>query len=98
MLTCEANTEVALPAYLHYYFTTEEGFTKVYAASSGTAARNRTLTADALMSLEVPLPSLSLQKQFVNLKFAMEQAAAIRENQMVSVEAMLPALCNQVLS
>lgn len=98
MLTCEANTELALPAYLHYYFTTEEGFAKVYAASSGTAARNRTLTADALMSLEVPLPSLSLQKQFVNLKFAMEQAAAIRENQMVSVEAMLPALCNQVLS
>lgn len=98
MLTCEANTEVALPAYLHYYFTTDEGFTKVYAASSGTAARNRTLTADALMSLEVPLPSLALQKQFVNLKYAMEQAAAIRANQMVSVEAMLPALCNQVLS
>jgi type I restriction enzyme, S subunit len=98
MLTCEANPEVALPAYLHYYFTTDEGFTKVYAASPGTAARNRTLTADALMSLEVPIPSLALQKQFVNLKNAMEKAVELRRPQMVSVEAMLPALCNQVLT
>lgn len=98
MLTCEANPEMALPAYLHYYFTTDEGFTKVYAASPGTAARNRTLTADALMAIEVPIPSLVLQKQFVKLKYAMEQAAVIRANQMVSVEAMLPALCHQVLS
>ena len=89
---------MALPAYLHYYFTTDEGFTKVYAASPGTAARNRTITADALMAIEVPLPSLALQKKFVKLKYAMEQAAVIRANQMVSVDAMLPALCNQVLS
>ena len=98
MLTCEANPKMALPAYLHYYFTTDEGFTKVYAASPGTAARNRTITADALMAIEVPLPSLALQKKFVKLKYAMEQAAVIRANQMVSVDAMLPALCNQVLS
>lgn len=98
MLTCEASPEMALPAYLHYYFTTDEGFTKVYAASPGTAARNRTLTADALMAIEVPLPSLVLQKKFVKLKYAMEQAAVIRANQMVSVEAMLPALCHQVFS
>lgn len=98
MLTCEASPEMALPAYLHYYFTTDEGFNKVYAASPGTAARNRTLTADALMAIEVPLPSLVLQKKFVKLKYAMEQAAVIRANQMVSVEAMLPALSNQLLS
>lgn len=98
MLTCEANKEVALPDYLHYYFTTDEGFTKVYAASPGTAARNRTLTADALMSLEVPIPSLALQKQFVDLKNQMELAAAIRAPQVVDAEAMLPSLCNQVLT
>ncbi len=98
MLTCEANPQMALPAYLHYYFTTDEGFTKVYAASSGTAARNRTLTADALMAIEVPLPSLAQQKKFVKLKQASEQAAVIRANQMVSVEALLPSLCHQALS
>lgn len=97
MLTCEANPETTLPAYLHYYFTTDEGFNKVYAASPGTAARNRTLTADALMAIDVPLPSLVLQNKFVQLKYAMEQATVIRTTQMVNVEAMLPALCNQLL-
>lgn len=97
MLTCEANPETTLPAYLHYYFTTDEGFNKVYAASPGTAARNRTLTADALMAIDVPLPSLVLQNKFVKLKYAMEQATVIRTTQMVNLEAMLPALCNQLL-
>lgn len=98
MLTCEAIPNLSLAAYLHYYFTTEEGFAKVYAASPGTAARNRTLTADALMALDVPIPPLVVQTQFVKLKQAFEQAAEIRTKQIVSVEAMLPALCNQVLT
>ncbi len=98
MLTCKAIPDLSLAAYLHYYFTTEEGFAKVYAASPGTAARNRTLTADALMALDVPIPPLVVQTQFVKLKQVFEQAAEIRTKQMVSVEAMLPALCNQVLS
>jgi hypothetical protein len=46
----------------------------------------------------VPVPPIEVQQKFVNLKHAMAQAAAIRANQMVSVEALLPALCNQVLS
>lgn len=98
MLTCEAIPNLSLAAYLHYYFTTEEGFAKVYAASPGTAARNRTLTADALMALDVPIPPLVVQTQFAKLKQAFEQAAEIRTKQIVSVEAMLPALCNQVLT
>lgn len=98
MLTCEAIPDLSLAAYLHYYFTTEEGFAKVYAASPGTAARNRTLTADALMALDVPIPPLVVQTQFVKLKQVLEQAAEIRSKQIVSVEAMLPALCNQVLT
>ena len=98
MLTCEANPHLALAAYLHYYFTTEEGFAKVYAASPGTAARNRTLTADALMAIDVPTPTLAVQRQFVRLKQALEQSAEIRRQQVMSIKAILPALCNQVLS
>jgi type I restriction enzyme S subunit len=68
MLTCEANTEDAVAAFLWYYFTTEEGFAKVYAASPGTAARNRTMTAPVLMTVEVPTPSLSSQQTFARLQ------------------------------
>lgn len=68
MLTCEANPEHAIPGFLWYYFTTQEGFDKVYAASPGTAARNRTITAPALMAIEVPVPSLVVQQSFDRLQ------------------------------
>jgi hypothetical protein len=68
MLTCEANGEIAVPSFLWYYFTTEEGFAKIYAASPGTAARNRTITAQALMTIDVPVPPLAAQQSFNRLQ------------------------------
>lgn len=67
MLTCLADRQQVLPAFLAYYFTTEEGFAKVYAASPGTAARNRTLVAGSLEAIEVPIPPLAAQQAFVDL-------------------------------
>lgn len=75
MLTCEANAEAVVATFLWYYFTTEEGFAKVYAASPGTAARNRTMTATALMEIEVPVPPLDIQRSFARLQ---ENIAALR--------------------
>lgn len=97
MLTCEARAEYSLSPYLHYYFMTDEGFAKIYAASPGTAARNRTLTADSLMGITVPVPSLSLQKQFIELKVELEEMAATRTTQRLFVEALLPSMCSQFL-
>lgn len=68
MLTCEARPDTAVPGFLWFYFTTEEGFAKIYAASPGTAARNRTMTAPALMAIEVPVPTLASQQTFVRLQ------------------------------
>ena len=98
MLSCEANPILALSAYLHYYFTTEEGFAKVYAASPGTAARNRTLTADALMGLTVPAPTLAVQRQFVELKNALEKSAEKRAEQSSISDAILPSLVQKLMT
>lgn len=98
MLTCEANPILALSAYLHYYFTTDEGFAKVYAASPGTAARNRTLTADALMGLTVPAPTLAVQRQFVELKNALEKSAEKRAEQSPISDAILPSLVQKLMT
>lgn len=62
-----ANAESAVAVFLWYYFTTDEDFAKVYAASSGTAARNRTMTAPALMAIDVPIPPLATQQTFARL-------------------------------
>ena len=98
MLTCEANTETAVAAFLWYYFTTEEGFAKVYAASPGTAARNRTMTAPALMAIEVPTPPLPRQQTFARLQSEVAalkaKHAAIRE----ANAALLPATLERLFA
>ncbi len=68
MMTCEANAHLCRPDYLWYYFTTDDGFAKVFAASPGTAARNRTMTSSALMAIDVPVPPLADQDAFCSLQ------------------------------
>jgi type I restriction enzyme S subunit len=76
MLTCEADRTRVVPAVLWFYFTTEEGFARVLAASPGTIARNKTLSAEELPRIEVPLPSLDAQLWFDRLQ---QKARAARE-------------------
>ena len=96
MLTCEANLDCVVPGFLWYYFTTSEGFEKVHAASPGTAARNRTITAPALMAIEVPVPSLEIQQTFDALQAKVDELktkhAAIRAANAALVPAMLERL------
>lgn len=97
-LTTVVKPEIALAEYLLYYLLSETGLNAVNEASPGTADRNRTTKQSALGAIRVPVPAMAIQRQFVKLKQALEQAAEVRTKQIVSVEAMLPALCNQVLS
>ncbi|MEW5782639.1 MAG: restriction endonuclease subunit S [Pseudomonadota bacterium] len=98
MLTCEARPDVAVPGFLWFYFTTEEGFAKIYAASPGTAARNRTITASALMAIEVPVPPLAAQQRFDRLQAEVAalkaKHAAIRQ----ANAALLPATLERIFA
>lgn len=98
MLTCEAKPDCAVPGFLWYYFTTPDGFDKVYTASPGTSARNRTMTAPSLMAIEVPLPPLTVQQTFDRLHAEVvalkDKHAAIR----TANKALLPAILERVFS
>jgi type I restriction enzyme S subunit len=96
MLTCKANAESAVPGFLWYYFTTPDGFDKVYAASPGTAARNRTITASALMAIEVPTPPFAIQQAFESLQ--REIAALKTEHASIRAAnaALLPATLERI--
>ncbi len=98
MLTCLADAESAVPGFLWYYFTTPEGFAKIEAASPGTAARNKTMTAPALMAIEVPIPPLKVQQTFDTLQAKIAELktkhAAIRE----ANQALLPATLERVFN
>jgi type I restriction enzyme S subunit len=98
MLTCEAQSDVAVAGFLWFYFTTEEGFAKIYAASPGTAARNRTITAPALMAIDVPVPPLAAQQTFNQLQADVAalkaRHAAIRQ----ANAALIPATLERLFS
>ena len=65
MLTCACDETRVNPAFLAHYFKTPEGMTKLVGASTGTVARNRTLTATALGRMTVPVPQLAVQDRIV---------------------------------
>jgi hypothetical protein len=98
MLTCESLPDIAVPGFFWFYFTTEEGFAKIYAASPGTAARNRTMTAPALMAIEVPVPPLAAQRTFDRLQASVAalkaRHAAIRQ----ANAALIPATLERIFA
>lgn len=98
MLTCASNPEYVLPAFLAFYFTTEEGFAKVYAASPGTAARNRTLMVSALEAIEVPIPQLDAQRTFVRLHATLTALKARHAEIRTANAALLPATLERLFA
>lgn len=98
MLTCEARPDTAVPGFLWFYFTTEEGFAKIYGASPGTAARNRTMTAPALMAIEVPVPPLVVQQTFVRLQAGVASLKAKHFAIRQANAAVIPATLERIFS
>lgn len=92
MLTCEADRGRLVPGFLWFYFTTDEGFAQVVAASPGTIARNKTLSSEELPNITVPVPSLDAQRWFDALQ---QKARAAREAQAAAaaeLDRLVPAL------
>lgn len=96
MLTCVADSEKAVPGFLAYYFMTDDGFAKVYAASPGTAARNRTLIAANLEAIEVPIPPLPIQQSFNRLQTEVAALKAQHAALRTANAALLPATLERV--
>ncbi len=96
MLVCEPRRDMILPICLHHYFMTTDGFNKVLQASPGTAARNKTLKAENLMAIQVPVPLMPQQRAFEAL---CRQIQGIRTNQtpqVVEQNALLPSLLDHI--
>ena len=96
MLTCEAKPDRAVPGFLWYYFTTSDGFDKIYAASPGTSARNRTMTAPALMAIKVPVPTPAIQRSFDRLQAEVIALKAKHAAMRAANAAVMPAALERV--
>lgn len=90
-ITCSADPRLASAEFLRYYFLTEAGVSKIGEASPGGAGRNRTLGLERLLAIEVPTPSLAVQRAFDRLQAEINalkaKHAAIRQ----ANAALLPA-------
>jgi type I restriction enzyme, S subunit len=87
MLTCACDTTRVNPAFLAYYFSTPEGMSRLVAASTGTAARNRTLTAKSLAKIEVPAPAIEKQAAIVRHLRAIEARTQQLNEHLAAIEA-----------
>jgi len=92
MLTCDADRDRAVPDYLWFYFTTDEGFMQVLSASPGSIARNKTLSADQLQNILVPIPSLHAQQWFQDLLLKERAARDAHASATAELDRLLPAL------
>ena len=96
-ISCVPHDGLTTAEYLRYYFLTDEGMTKIRDASPGGAGRNRTLGLFKLMAIEVPMPTLVVQRQVVELKNALEKSVVKRAEQKLMVDAMLPSLIQSLM-
>jgi len=92
-ISCVAEESIASAEFLRYFFLTESGLAKIGEASPGGAGRNRTLGLEKLMAIEVPVPSLAVQRTFNALQAKVAELkakhAVIRESNAALVSATL---------
>jgi len=76
-ISCVANKEKALEEFLCFHFLSPKGLEDINACSPGGAGRNKTLGLDKLMKIQVPVPDVTLQNEFVAL---LHKVNAIKES------------------
>ncbi|MDE2166095.1 MAG: restriction endonuclease subunit S [Alphaproteobacteria bacterium] len=91
-LTCVPATDKVTPHFLWYYLQTREGINQVQAASPGSADRNRTLSQKRLEQIEVPLPSLEVQRWFDQLHDKMVFVRARSKEVKAELDQLIPAV------
>jgi type I restriction enzyme, S subunit len=95
-ISCVPNPEIATSQFLCFYFLTEEGLSKIRAASPGGALRNRTLGLSALNQISVPTPTLERQRSFDELQEKVKRLRIEHSDVATELDAMLPSIVDKV--
>ncbi len=80
-----------------YHFLSQKGLEDINACSPGGAGRNKTLGLAMLMKILVPVPSIELQREFVEL---LEKTNAIKEHHKQTEQELtelMPSLLDKAL-
>jgi type I restriction enzyme S subunit len=94
-ISCVSHPDIALVKFLCYHFLSPKGLEDINACSPGGAGRNKTLGLDKLMKISIPVPSIELQREFVEL---VEKTNVIKEQYQQTEQELtelLPSLLNK---
>lgn len=86
---------VATAEYLCFHLLSPEGLYHVGEASPGSADRNRTLSAKAMLEIPVPVPTYDQQVWFGRVLSRVTAVRQLRRDTTAAREAMLPAILDR---
>jgi type I restriction enzyme S subunit len=95
-LTFVPNPDMATSNFIAYYLLTDEGLSKLNAASPGSAGRNRVLGTKRLHSVTVPIPKINAQLQFDALCKKVRKIHAIRASTAADIDSLIPAMLHNI--
>jgi type I restriction enzyme S subunit len=96
-ITCTAEKNRVTADFLCYYFLTDGGLSQIRAASPGAAGRNKTLGIKKLEAIEIPVPSLALQKQFGKFLQKIQVVRTTHAQSAVELDTLLPAVLDRAV-
>ena len=95
-ISCKTDENQAIPEFLWFHFLTEKGLEDINAASPGGAGRNKTLGLQKLEKIKVPIPPLSMQRDFIAIKTQLETLKIHQNTQLQAIEGLLPSMLDNV--
>jgi type I restriction enzyme, S subunit len=97
-ISCLVNKEKVLEEYLCFHFLSPKGLEDINACSPGGAGRNKTLGLDKLMKIKVPVPDVTLQKDFVELLHKIQTIKEQHNEIDKELTQLMPALLDKAFS
>jgi len=94
-ISCVVDQELILAEFLGFHFLSPKGLEDINACSPGGAGRNKTLGLDKLMKIKVPVPGITLQKEFVDLLHKINFIKEQHSNTDKELTQLMPALLDK---
>jgi type I restriction enzyme, S subunit len=84
-----------LPEVLDTFFRTPRVWPELAAISTGTNVRRRRLHPTAFLRYEIPLPSMSVQRQLRSIKQRVEQSKDLQSKTAAELDALVPSILSK---
>jgi len=86
-----------LPEVLDTFFRMPSVWPELAAISTGTNVRRRRLHPNAFLRYEIPLPSMSVQRQFRSVKERVEQSKNLQSETAAELDALIPSILSRAI-